>query len=57
MLQKGSPIWMNPSETGVLKSLLSEFDELPLDSVRDVFVFITPATMPRAIDTTGKGML
>ena len=44
---------MNPSETGVLKSLSSEFD----DTVRDVFVFITPAPMPRAIDTTGKGML
>ena len=48
---------MNPSETGVLKSLSSEFDELPLVSVTDEFVFITPTPMPRAIDTTGKGML
>ena len=48
---------MNPSETGVLKSLSSEFDELPLVSVRDVFVFITPAPIPMAIETTGKGML
>ena len=44
---------MNPSETGVLKSLSDDFD----DTVTDVFVFITPAPMPRAIDTTGKGML
>ena len=29
MLQKGSPMCMNPSETGVLKSLSSEFIELP----------------------------
>ena len=57
MLQKGRPIWMNPSETGELKSLSSEFDELPLVSVRDVFVSITPAPMPMAIETTGKGTL
>ena len=43
---------MKPSETGVLKSLSDDFD----DTVTDVFVFITPAPMPRAIDTTGKGM-
>ena len=48
---------MNPSETGVLKSLSSEFDELPLVSVSDVFVFIKPPPMPMAIETTGKGML
>ena len=48
---------MNPSETGVLKSLSSEFDELPLVSMIDVFVFITPVPMPRAIETTGKGTL
>ena len=48
---------MNPSETGVLKSLSSEFVELPLVSVTDVFVFISPAPIPMAIDTTGKGTL
>ena len=48
---------MNPSETGVLKSLSSEFDELPLVSVTDVFVFIIPVPIPIAIETTGKGML
>ena len=44
---------MKPSETGVLKSLSDDFD----DTATDVFVFITPAPMPRVIDTTGKGML
>ncbi len=48
---------MKPSETGLLKSLSSEFDELPLTSVIDVFVVITPPPIPIAIVTTGKGML
>ena len=48
---------MNPSETGVLKSLSSEFDELPLVSVTEVFVVITPAPIPIAIETSGKGTL
>tara|TARA_B100000686_G_scaffold204110_1_gene210870 strand:+ start:31 stop:177 length:147 start_codon:yes stop_codon:yes gene_type:complete len=48
---------MNPSETGVVRSLSSEFDVLPLVSVTDVFVVIIPAPMPIAIETTGKGML
>ena len=48
---------MNPSETGELKSLSSEFDELPLVSVTDVLVFITPPPIPMAIETTGKGTL
>ncbi|MBS1255988.1 MAG: hypothetical protein MAG581_01798 [Deltaproteobacteria bacterium] len=53
---------MNPSETGVLKSLSSEFDELEFDelelvSVTAVSVFIVPVPMPKAIDTTGNGTL